>query len=230
VSHEVRAGVPAGELLACARERGADLVVVGRQGTHHGARDWLGSTAECVLRYSTVSMLLVATPRDATPARLLLALDDDDSAVALLQGARELGHRFGAHVLALHVLHAAPPVSDVAMAQVGAGGIAVNPTQLERELRAESRRWQERALEAGFARNDVHTACAIGDPGREIVDAAVRDRSDLIVIGNRRGGAGRTLLNSVVRAVLRHAPCPVLALTPPIDEIVEEEEEERPIT
>ena len=64
----------------------------------------------------------------------------------------------------------------------------------------------------------------VGNPGHEIVAAAQRSMSELIVVGNRRGPPGRTMLGSAVRHVLRHAPCPVLALTAPLDDVADEAE------
>ena len=55
-----------------------------------------------------------------------------------------------------------------------------------------------------------------GAAAAEILDTARNESCDLIVIGTHgRGGVARLLLGSVAEAVLRHAPCPVLAIKPP---------------
>ena len=223
LSFEVRVGEPAEQLLRCARDHGADLVVVGPHAERGGPRDWLGSTAEHVLRASEVPVLLVAGARDAAPRRILLALDDDELTTAALRTAEELRARFDGEVLALHVLRSVPVMSELAMAQVGGGGVAFDPGHVDRELERESQRWHAAVRTAGLPADHARVEVAIGDPGHELVAAAHREGSDLIVIGNRRGQPGRTLLGSVVRHVLRHAPCPVLALTPPLDEIADDE-------
>lgn len=52
-----------------------------------------------------------------------------------------------------------------------------------------------------------------GDPAREIVDLAQREKVDLIVMSTHgRTGLNRMLMGSVAEAVIRHAPCAVLAL------------------
>ena len=222
-SYEVRVGAPAERLLRCARDHGADLVVVGPHVERGGPRDWLGSTAEHVLRASEVPVLLVAGARDAEPRRILVALDEDELTTAVLRTTAELRARFDGEVLALHVLRSVPVLSELAMAQLGGGGMAFDPGLVDRELDRESQRWHASVRSAGLPAGHARTEVAIGDPGHELVAAAQRDASDLIVIGNRRGPPGRTLLGSVVRHVLRHAPCPVLALTPVLDEIADDE-------
>lgn len=68
----------------------------------------------------------------------------------------------------------------------------------------------------------IETEVTFGEPGQEILFAATRLRSDLIVIGRARSGAvRRALLGSVTSEVLREAPCPVLVVTAPEDEIVD---------
>ncbi len=52
-----------------------------------------------------------------------------------------------------------------------------------------------------------------GDPGESIVEAAVAEGADLIVVGSRgRGAVGRFLIGSVSDHVVRHATCPVMVV------------------
>jgi len=52
-----------------------------------------------------------------------------------------------------------------------------------------------------------------GDPQTTIIDQAVSQKADLIVMGTHdRRGWRRLLLGSVTEAVLREAPCPVLTV------------------
>jgi nucleotide-binding universal stress UspA family protein len=54
-----------------------------------------------------------------------------------------------------------------------------------------------------------------GVPWQQIVDTALRDSCDLIVIGTHgRTGLARVVLGSVAELVVRHAPCPVLVIRP----------------
>jgi len=52
-----------------------------------------------------------------------------------------------------------------------------------------------------------------GDPGESIVDAALAEGADMIVVGSRGHGAvGRFLIGSVSDHVVRHAQCPVMVV------------------
>lgn len=56
-----------------------------------------------------------------------------------------------------------------------------------------------------------------GDAGESIVEAAVAEAADMIVVGTHgRGSVGRFLLGSVSEHVVRHAPVPVLVVRPSI--------------
>lgn len=84
------------------------------------------------------------------------------------------------------------------------------------------------------------TVIVDGSPSREIVEYAVRERCDLIVMGtNGRGGLNRLLLGSIAERVVRNSKIPVLTVriseaeptAEPVDEPVEESVEElQPVT
>jgi nucleotide-binding universal stress UspA family protein len=61
-TYEIVAGDPAEEILKAARRLGADLIVMGTQGHRGPKRLFFGSTADAVLRRSTVPVL-VAPPK-----------------------------------------------------------------------------------------------------------------------------------------------------------------------
>jgi nucleotide-binding universal stress UspA family protein len=55
-----------------------------------------------------------------------------------------------------------------------------------------------------------------GEPGESIVEAAVSEAVDVILVGaHNRGTIGRLLMGSVSDYVARHAPCPVLIVREP---------------
>ena len=60
-----------------------------------------------------------------------------------------------------------------------------------------------------------------GEPGESIVEAAVSERADMIVVGSHgRGAVGRFLIGSVSDHVVRNAPCPVLVVRSGTDKVV----------
>jgi len=74
----------------------------------------------------------------------------------------------------------------------------------------------ERAFQEGFAQGPFKNAdfhVLFGDPGREIVAFAERQKADLIVMPSHgRSGVSRLLIGSVAERVVRLAHCPVLVL------------------
>jgi universal stress protein A len=68
-------------------------------------------------------------------------------------------------------------------------------------------------LAQGLATADVRQKVGIGTPYKAIVDAAVAEGVDLIVMSTHgRTGLAHMLIGSVTERVLRRAPCPVLAV------------------
>ena len=67
----------------------------------------------------------------------------------------------------------------------------------------------------GLDNANVRQEVGIGTPYRAIVDAAVSEGVDLIVMSTHgRTGLAHMLIGSVTERVLRRAPCPVLAVPP----------------
>jgi nucleotide-binding universal stress UspA family protein len=72
-------------------------------------------------------------------------------------------------------------------------------------------------LSQAMANANVRQELGIGTPYRAIVDAAVAEAVDLIVMSTHgRTGLAHMLIGSVTERVLRRAPCPVLAVPPPL--------------
>ena len=62
----------------------------------------------------------------------------------------------------------------------------------------------------------VTTASLVGSPEETVVDYATQAGADLLVIGTSGLGAvAHALLGSVAEKLLRHAPCPILAVPRP---------------
>lgn len=61
----------------------------------------------------------------------------------------------------------------------------------------------------------IHRRVELGAPADNIVELAVKDNSDLIVMSTHgRSGLYHALYGSVTEKVVRHAPCPVLSIRP----------------
>lgn len=148
---------------------------------------------------------------------VLVALDGSPHAEHILPYVAALATRFAARVTLLHV-STPPVVLDTIPASLGAGlGPAVlieDTTQLVEAEQATSAGYLA-TVAAGLTEQGlaVMTEQATGPAAEAIVAVAERQGMDLIALTSHgREGVGRLLLGSVTEAVLRHAPCPVLAL------------------
>lgn len=65
----------------------------------------------------------------------------------------------------------------------------------------------------GAFRAQVESAARLGSPAVELIDVALAERADLVVLGaHGHGAARRLLLGSVSQQVAQHAPCSVLVV------------------
>jgi nucleotide-binding universal stress UspA family protein len=135
--------------------------------------------------------------------QVMLATDMGPASTAATDEALRLAGALGAQLLAVSVI-------DPRTLQLPGG-------------RFRSRIDQERGrLEAAAAelvlrgrRDQVATSFLIweGDPAESIVEAAISEGADIIVIGSHgRAALGRALIGSVSDQVVRHAPCPVMVV------------------
>lgn len=208
VRREVRIGRAADEVVAVARDSGADLIVVGAHGDRQGLFGGLGNTAEQLLRCSKVPVLVARSVREAVPSRILIPLDDSAMTPLVLAWARALVDRFGAEVVGLHV------ISPALRGHLRLLSSEAKTEEVQRRALERAEEWlAARLVEAGFDESAVSVRAAFGHPGYEVLAAAQRYGVDLIVMGTRGAGAvRRALIGSVACSVLRGASCPVLAV------------------
>lgn len=193
VCHAVH-GHPATSLLQAAGDFAADLVVVGAGGRH----TLLGGTAERVLRSATVPVLVVRRPILRSPARLLLATDLSELSAAAHERGLDLAEA---------LFEGAPEIRSALVVGPGTLPAPLPEAALARAARAELRSFL-RARRCRPAR--IEPVVRTGSPAEEIIAEAKAWNAELLVLGTH----GRVLLGSVAEAVVRHAPCNVLAVPP----------------
>src|SRR5665213_2658112 len=148
---------------------------------------------------------------EGVPMNLLLAITDDDLAPATIAVAEALHKRRNAKPSAVYVIEIGPSVPEA--------GIIV--AQFEEELRNP----QALAKQVDEMRPVLHLdsgakatwpfEIVAGAVGREIVEAARKKGSDLIVMGlNRHAAMSRAIGNDTAREVMAIAGVPVLAVRP----------------
>jgi nucleotide-binding universal stress UspA family protein len=187
-----------------AAELEADLLVLGhtRRGGALGAV--LGTTAQRVLRASTVPVLSLHANARAAHARVLLATDlSPHSAAALAAGVRLAGALAQPAEPRFHPLY----VTVHAYEAVAAGIPEWSPEHAVRELA------EFLGEIPGLA--GVPGAVRIGDAADGILREAEEWQADLVVVGTHgRRGLPRFLLGSAAESVLRRASVSVLAIPP----------------
>ena len=135
--------------------------------------------------------------------QIILATDLGPASAAATDEAFRLAGALGARLLAVSVI-------DPRTLQLPGGRFRSRVDQ-------ERGRLEEAAAELVLRgrRDKVTTSFLIweGDPAESIVEAAVSEGADIIVVGSHgRAALGRALIGSVSDQVVRHAPCPVMVV------------------
>lgn len=185
----VEEGLPADAIRRAVNRLDAGLVVMGTHGRSGVNRLMLGSVTERVLRETTVPVLAVRGQDSEIVRieRILCPVNDSGVAREALRIATGLARCLGATVNVLHVR------------QSGASDSIADLCNWIPE--------SERSL------CSVTELGAAGDLAREVIAVAAESHSDLLVLGARhRRFADTTILGANTIRMLRHAPCPVLAV------------------
>ena len=212
----VLTGQPADGVVQVARERRADLVVMGARGLNPILYWILGSVSHHVVRYAPCSVLVVKR-RDGRPPvpsgrpwRVLLAADPSPYAA------------FGADLLTR-----LPFGSDTEVRTVAVGHEPAQPAPAQPEAQsvwealaeAEERNAQAAADRLAARLRTRYPAATselrLGDPADQLIRIAREWPADLVVIGARGTSERREApIGNVTQKVLGHAPCPVLVARP----------------
>lgn len=188
-------------LCEVAREVDADLLVVGASRGSRVWRQFLGTTAEGVIRCARCPVLVLRRPLPDPVRRVLLTTDLGDTSAetqhAALAVVRDL---FGAAVELRCLLVVQDDTMPLEFRRETVSGLA------ERELRT----FLAGRVGAGEA---VEARVRVGAPVEEILTEASEWQADLLVVGahGRRRGM-RYLLGSVAGATLRASPDNVLVV------------------
>lgn len=209
---QVAAGEPAQEIAAAAA--GTDLIVMATRGRTGIGQLVMGSVTASVLRTARVPVLALRAGQADRPLtavkRILWATDLSPASEGAWRYALLLADMLSAEVCLLHVVSATQVV--------GAPDLPVPfPMDwLEAELAARDRDLASRQGEVEARGLAARRKVTVGAPAATILSEADAERADLIVMGTHgRRGLSHVLLGSVAEAVIRRAPCPVLAVQAP---------------
>lgn len=183
-----------------------DLVVMGTHGRSGYNRFVMGCTTEKVVRETSVPLLTVrggcrrlVTGEGKTTGleirRILCAADAPREPGVNLPAVSELAQAFAAAVTVLHSLEVPGWLGSVSPAAC---------EETERNLRE--------LVRTHAADLPVYLVVTEGPAYQRILERAATEQTDLIVVGGRRPGGDVPVFGSTAIRLMRHAPCPVLAL------------------
>ncbi len=211
VEFSVKVGEPTPAIAAVAKRSGVDLIVMATEGRTGLAHFLMGSVAAAVLRSVTVPVLALRAWQAGRPfttvQRILWATDLSPISEGAWPYALKLADLFGAEVILLHVVRP----TELA----GAVDSPVPPPThwLERYLEPLDRELEQRRQEVERLGLQARRKVLVGVPAEVIAEEAGKEQADLIVMGTHgRTGLVHALVGSVAEAVVRKAPCPVLAV------------------
>lgn len=198
-----RVGTIKNEIIDCAKERGADLIIVG---SHENlfASLHLGSQATAVLHHAESDVLVVRPElrTEKSPVchykKILMAVEFAPETETVIERARELTELYQAKLTMVHVVNRAP--------------VFEMPLSLFEKEIVEKVEWQFKQLVETYQLHGVVSQLLLGSPGKEIANYAKKENYDLIIVGSHsRHGAG-LLFGSTASAVFNRSSCDVLAV------------------
>jgi nucleotide-binding universal stress UspA family protein len=201
-SIEIRVGVPEREVLACARDRQADLIVTGTRGASGVGRFFFGSVAEKVLRRAEVPVMAVPCAEGnggVELSRVLAAIDLDDTCDRIAAEAAAVAHHLG---LPLAFVHAIAPLP--------AGWRWIETLEASTPLRVKRARVRLNEIALGLnvaAEVDVR----VGSPPEQVA-AAARERPGTLLVVGLDGNAPAGRVGSTAYRIVCLSEAPVLAL------------------
>jgi nucleotide-binding universal stress UspA family protein len=192
-----------------ARKMMADLIVVGAHG-HHVLRDYiLGTTAEKLIRKSTLPVLVVKQPPQEAYRRLLVPTDFSEASWQALAAASVIAPK-----ASIDLLHVYGFWGEGRLSMAGAGVEALESyrQQTESSVRAAMDDWLHGIDLAG---HHVEQHFRQGHAASVVTQFVAERQHDLVVMGTSgRSGLPYILLGSVTEQALRTLPCDTLTVRP----------------
>jgi nucleotide-binding universal stress UspA family protein len=144
------------------------------------------------------------------PRTILVPLDGSTQSEMAITHAASLARALGA---SLHLVRVHLPVIAYATAEAA---IAIPDPDLDEQVRAAAEKWliAKAAAVKATVRLPVTFELRTGAPTDEVVRAAAeRDAAFIVCTTHGHGGWAPQWVGSVTDAIIRHAPCPVIAMS-----------------
>ncbi len=190
-----------------AREMMAHLVVIGAHGQPSWRDNFLGTTAERLVRQATFPILVVKQPSLSAYRRVLVPTDFSEASRRALAAASMLTP--GATIDLLHV-YGIMGEEQLSMAQAGEEALEQYRQRTEAWAMTSMDEWRRGINLAG---HQVEEHLRKGYATSGVAQFAAERRPDLVVMGTiGRSGHHHILIGSVTEHALRTVPCDILAV------------------
>ena len=205
-------------LLELAPEHGAGAIVVGSRGLGSVQSALIGSVSSGLLDHAHLPVLVMPPGEEQlSPGPVLIGYDGSQPAAAAIEAAGRLFDGREALVQTVWRSYREAAAGGVAGAPVGVVVEAVE--KLDAEVRQRTQQTAERGAELAAALGlEAHgeAVCATGNVWSTLLDTARASQAGAIVVGSHgRSGFASAFMGSVSRALVHHAPAPVLVVRPP---------------
>jgi nucleotide-binding universal stress UspA family protein len=201
----VRPGLAADQILAFARERVIDRIVMGTHSPGPIGKLLVGSVAEAVLRTAKVPVFIVGPDvvdgsyRKYATRTILCAARLQEASSVVAGFAAELAEQHKARLILQHVIRPqerAEVLAGRTLDQIEKELLMLVPAELQRKIA-------------------IQTIVVPGDPTEELLYQSKAQQVDLIVLGAQGASAFAAITrHGVVYKVLAHAHCPAITLSP----------------
>ena len=201
----VRPGLAADQILAFAREREIDRIVMGTHSPGPIGKLLVGSVAEAVLRTAKVPVFIVGPAvvdgsfRNFATRTILCAASLHEASGPVVAFAADLAHEHNARLILQHVIRPQDRTEVLAshtLDEIETNLMHLVPQKLRNKIA-------------------VQTIVVPGDPTEELLYQSKTQQADLIVLGAQGASAFAAITrHGVVYKVLAHSPCPVITMSP----------------
>jgi len=188
-----------------AEKRNIDMIVMGRRGRTGLKRLLMGSVTAKVIGHSPCNVLVVPKAAEIGCKKILVATDGSKYSLAAASEAIGIAKRCGAFLYVVSALPSESSPFDIVHSEMLKGPIE------EYELREAEKNVKDVMLIAEQEGIPARTIVESGPPYKAILEAAEKEKIDLIIMGSHgRTGMERLLMGSVAERVVGHAACAVL--------------------
>jgi nucleotide-binding universal stress UspA family protein len=207
----VRFGKPFLEIIQVAKEENVDLLVIGTHGRAGVDRVILGSVAERIVRKAGCPVMVIRDRKYTGFKRIIVPIDFSDCSRKALEYAIATANSHNSKLTILHVYEESfiEPYVNAANSEEEAGEIMkeieqVNETKYDEFLKTIDLRGVE-----------YDKLLVKGIPETEIVEIAMEQQADLIVMGTYgRTGIKHILIGSTAEEVVRAVHCDIIIVKP----------------